>query len=350
LWQAQHVQRAGHLQPALFAAQQAARLADDAGAFDLRVEARAAHSTLLATSGDLESAAQSASDALHIATKGEGSLIRAMAARALATVEAQRGNLSAALFHFSMARNLCKEAGALHEATLNAIGLGASLIDVGDYEQARRLLDKTLATAQSLGLGSVAGWVELSLGQARHRLHEDGLPLMQRALGLAREHDDVHLVIAALQRCAMAELDRGGIDEGWAYAEEALELTVKHDELVQEPLSRVIVARALVARRQPDQALEQCVRADHAQQRIGGMFPAEVERQLVRYDALAQLDRHDQAAEALAEADRALDLRLATIDRDTFRASFREQVPAHRRLAELQLAELRLAELRGQDR
>jgi tetratricopeptide (TPR) repeat protein len=329
-WQAEHVQQSGHFEPAIFAARQAVRLADTSGSLDLRVRARATLSGALAASGALEEAAAVATETLDVAKQGAGSMIRASAARAIAKVEARRGNLSATLFYYGMARNLCLDVGALREATENGIGIGACLSVVGDYEQAKRIFDKTLKTADALALRSVSGWVKHHFGLALHRLGDTdaGLRMQDEAAALAAETADVQLAIDALAYRSMIEREAGDVDAALASAQRALETGEHQGVRSHEPLCRTLRAQALIDLGRHQEALDDC--ASVSVEQLGGR--GEVALFLVRHDALVALGRRDEATNVLREAERWFDARVATLESATLRAAYKLRVPAHARL------------------
>lgn len=322
-WQAQHVQRSGHLEPATAAAKAAVRLADDSAVLDLRVESRAALSELMVVRGELGRAAEIATEALEIAKRGEGSLIRATAARAVAEVEALRGNSSAALFHYSLARNLCIDVGALREATICGIGLGGGLADVGDWAQAERMLEKTLATARALEHAAMVGWVKHHLARVALGRGDPtrATALLRESVDIARRMHDVHLEVVSAELHARIELDRGDADAALSSADLAVQMAVQHGERAAEIGCRLVRSRALSALGRHDDALDECGLAEQAREQ--GATGGEVELWLTRHAALSSLDRAEEAALSMEQARRAFDARLATLTSDALREAYR---------------------------
>ena len=333
-WRALHAQRSGRLERALYAAEEAARLADQAATIDLRVQTRASLSELHATSGDLDKAAEVAAEALEIAKQGDGPMVRATAARALAHIEAQRGNPSMALVYFKMARDICMSVGGLREAALNSIGVGSTVAALGDYEQAATILSKTLTTAQSLGLSNVTGWVNHHLGLVLHRLGkvDEALRLEEEAISVARELDDARLSTAALQYRSIMLRHRGDSVEALQSLDLAIERDAHHNTRAFEQQGHTLRAQTLVALGRFDEALTEVEQASTTDAR-GGLGANMVDLLLARHDALLALDQKQAAAAALQRAKRWLDEMLANITSDKFRRTFTTQVPSHARLA-----------------
>ncbi|MCC6526810.1 MAG: AAA family ATPase [Polyangiaceae bacterium] len=334
-WRAHARAAEGDVEGALRAATEAMPLADAGDVLELRVLVRATLSDLHAARGELVRAAELATEGLDLAKRGAGSMIRATAARALADVEARLGQLSAALLHSGMARTLCLEVGAVREATLSGIGLGACLTAAGDHEQARKILDKTLAAARSLGLGLVTASVEHHLGRVLDALGDRAAARehAERALAAARSLGDASLLIAALEHRSKCEREAGDAKAACASAELALAAVERHQARSHEAACRTRRAQALVALGRPDEALGECERALEARDAVGGMLESEVELLLARHDALAALGRDEQAKATLRAARKCFEARLAGVEGEALRDAFGKRVAAHVRLA-----------------
>ena len=337
-WQAQHDLRWGNPDDALVAAERATALADASGDLELRVQSRATLAQLLSTRGELERAAEVAGQALELAKQAAGSLIRATAARALAQVEVRRGRLSSSLFYFTMARNLCKEVGALREACLNSIGVAEGLCRLGDYEQAERMLLKTLEPAESLDLRAIAGWLKMHLGLVHHRLGDSaaGLQLVQDAIDAAAALDHAHLQVAALLQRATISSESHRPDAALDAADEASIRAESHDLRWERQHCLTTRAHALVELRRWQEALDACETAGAARQALADTpLPGDVDLALARYDALTGLGREEDARVALEHAWTCLEELKAHVDGEAFAVSFVRRIPAHARVADL---------------
>jgi len=200
---------------------------------------------------------------------------------------------------------------------------------LGDYAEAIRVLEKTLATAETLGLRSIVGWAKHHCGLAVHRLGDAAraLQLEDEASVIARELEDVQLGIATLQYRSLIEREAGHAESALASADSALSASLRHHARSAETLCRTLRAQALVDLENYEEALEECNRVRDAR--------ADVPLLLARRDALVQLGRHEEAEEALDEAKHHLQTLLAHVDSEHLRNTCATQVPAHARLAAL---------------
>ena len=313
-WHAEHLLAAG-LPQAPVATRHLIELADRHRIHGLQVQGRRILAEVLVDRGQLEEAARCAAEALDIAKQREGGLIRATAARAIGKVELRRLRLSSAMFYFGMARNLCIELGALREATLSGMGLAQALMIAGAYDQAARLLDKSLAAAQSLALRSVLPVVKAHRGWLAHRSGDRELAqlFLDEAVTSATELGDDRLAVMARSYRAMATppTRRGtrDVEVALATARGPAELVLAHS------------AACLVQAQGGHHAdvIEHSDRALDAAEAAGGGQELEVELWLARRDAFIARGASGAAAEALAEARRCFDEVQQTLEQPELR-------------------------------
>jgi eukaryotic-like serine/threonine-protein kinase len=336
-WLAEHLAQEAHFDEAARAARDAMRIADDSDLLPLRVRSRRVLSEVLGGSGDLDEAAKVANDALDIAKRGEGGMIRATAARAAGHVELRRGHVSAALFYFEMARNLCLEHGAQREATLSRIGLAQGFIAVGAYESAERVLDKALAAAQAIALRSVVGWVKVYRAWVVHRRgdHAAALVILDQVVAAAGKLGDIRLAITgysyrAIVYVAMQQAHTGIEDAGRAVA-----LATGRAELADKVLARGSAVLTLAALDRHDEVVTESDRTLELAARAGGDHELDVDVFLARRDALVALGEPTQAEVALARAQARFDRRHEAIEQDDLRQSH-AALPANQRLRTLE--------------
>lgn len=297
-WHAEHLLAAG-LPQAPVATRDLIQLADRHHIHALQVQGRRILAEVLVDGGQLEEAARCAAEALDIAKRREGGLIRATAARAIGQVELRRLRLSSAMFYFGMARNLCIELGALREATLSGMGLAQALMISGAYDQAGRLLDKSLAAAQSLALRSVLPVVKAYRGWLAHRAGDDDLAklFLDEAVTAATELGDDRLAVMARSYRAMAspsarQRPSRDVELALATARGPAELMLAHSAACLVEAQRGRHAGVI---EHSDRALDAAVAA-------GGGQELEVELWLARREAFLARGASGAAAEALAEA------------------------------------------------
>ncbi|MCA9620673.1 MAG: protein kinase [Myxococcales bacterium] len=333
-WLAEHLALSAHLEEAKRAAREATRIADEAAVVELRVQSRRVLSEVLVALGDLDRAVAVAGEALEIAKRGEGGMVRATASRAVATVELRRGRLSSASFYFDMARNLCRELGASREAVLSGIGLAEARLLAGGDEAVDRLLDKSLETARSLGMRSLVGWVHLHRGRAAFLRgdYHGARRLLGEVVDSAVALDEAQLEVASRSHRAIlhAVTDRPRL--GLEDAEIAI---AKARVGPEEILARTAAVLAKAAMDRHEEVVAESAAVLDAATRAGGHHLFEIELLLARRDALLALGQTSAASVALARAQAAFDRVQQGLEQEELRARH-ATLPAHARLLHLE--------------
>jgi predicted ATPase len=100
---------------------------------------------------------------------------------------------------------------------------GYLAMEQGEFEEARRLLEASLACAKEVGAISTAALAAAHLSHARERTGGDGVGIAEEGLALARESGDLFSLAIALN-CLANVLVAGDLERARPYFEESLEL------------------------------------------------------------------------------------------------------------------------------
>jgi tetratricopeptide (TPR) repeat protein len=336
---ANHLQITGRRASGLEAAREAVAMSSRAGEPAIEAGARAQLAQILAMEGrHAEAHAEIDAAAARAATSGDSvAVARVTASRGY--LAGLRGDVAPALAAHRDARVALEAAGDVRSATIEAVSVGGRLQALGDHEAARGVLEAALAAARALGLRRTEAWGLHNVGLAVSRGGDlaAGLACQDRALAIAREMQNPRLSAWALLYKSKMALEGGDSARAERAAEDAttaLEAVASGAGVGLEAMCRALRAVALVALGQHEDALAECTRA-FAARAVHGMEELEVDLLLAYHDALAALGRQAEAAAALDEARQVFETRLARIDDEHFRRTFREGIPSHARLLRL---------------
>jgi tetratricopeptide (TPR) repeat protein len=223
-------------------------------------------------------------------------------------------------------------AGDVRNASRTEDYLGFAYLELGDYVRAEASLRRTQAAAERLGLQSVAANALHNLGIVLARRGEDLGParvLEQRALetfealGEPRKEGFCRRYLAEIAYLA------GDFETADAQARAAVELLAVAPPL--RPGSLAMLARALLARGQTDEALAQALEAQRQLEALGAVDEGESLIRLVRAETLHATGDTAGARKAIAAACARLLERAARIADERLRRCFLESVPEHAR-------------------
>ena len=228
-----------------------------------------------------------------------------------------------------------EESGDLHNACDQGCNTGFAEMELGLYEAAEATLAAALSTARALKLDAL---VDACRQNSSLALAYQGKLDEARALALAsaESHEksgDQRMAAASRRNLATILLLAGDLVEAEKQARLSIELCANHPPVKMTALATL--ARVLLARQQPQQALEQAEQAIELLQGLEGQSAKEAAIRLVWAEALYQNEQREKAREAIS---RARDLLLASsdrIDQPAWRQSFLQAVPDHARILEL---------------
>jgi tetratricopeptide (TPR) repeat protein len=216
--------------------------------------------------------------------------------------------------------------------------LASSLRALGDADMAREVLQDALSTARNLGMRPSVGWLSQTLGLVLARLgkHDEGMEAERAARTIAHEVGDLALGCVAQANLGVIALGRGAFDEALQHADATLALARLAPSASASFLtSRATRAIALLGLKQPAEALSEADRALARRARLGVMDLLELDLLLARHDALRELGREREAADAQEAAVLCFEHQLEAIDDRRLSGLFCDASPSHRRLAEL---------------
>lgn len=287
--------RSGKWQDLLRVAEQAVRLAEEAGDDRLLAEADVERSRALSLTGQEDEARQAVARAVTLAeAAGDLSTLR-WALNNLAFLQRRAGQLAPAADSYRRALDVAERLGDPHNLAFAHFVLGRTCIERGDWSEAREHLEDSLKIAQSAGSSwytsySLAGLGYLNLLEGQR---DQGLRYLNEAVDIAERNEDVQgLIIHGL--LAQQDVHEGRPEEAIARLERVRERTRQAGREVPQ----WELGWALLAAGQVEQA------ADHLQG-IGehNLFEGRVEMpDLLR--VLAMLARRQ---ERWADAERSLE-------------------------------------------
>jgi tetratricopeptide (TPR) repeat protein len=227
-----------------------------------------------------------------------------------------------------------EEAGDARPALEQRISIGAVTMELGDHEEAERLLVDALATAERLGLTHAAAGARHNLGLvlARRGRVRDALDMQERALEVFRDQDR-RLEGGARVALALTHEIAGDLESAEREANSALELL----EEAAPPLVPVALATLgsiRLGKGRAGEALELARRALGTADASGGFEYGESLIRLVHALGLYQTGDGDGARRAIAEARRRVLAQAEALDAPLSRC-FVENVPDNARILEL---------------
>jgi tetratricopeptide (TPR) repeat protein/tRNA A-37 threonylcarbamoyl transferase component Bud32 len=225
-------------------------------------------------------------------------------------------------------------AGDRRNACVRRERLGYAHLELGAHELAERTLRDAMATAQQLGLRNVVATARHNLGLVLSRLgrHAEARAMEEEAVIGFRTSRNRRMEGASLEYLALILLDAGQPADAEIAARQALAVASIPPALpLNQAESWSILARALLARGKPEEAVEWATAGADALDRLGGIDDGEAIIRLTHAEALAAAGRADDARAALARARARLLERAARFTDPLLRASFLERVPENAR-------------------
>jgi tetratricopeptide (TPR) repeat protein len=289
--------------------------------------------------GRADEAEEEARGAVALARETTNGMVRALCVAVSAYVAGLHGDHARSLAAFRVAADEFTASGAVRSATASVVSAAGLLRCFGEVGGARDLLEQALVRARSLGLRETEGFALQALGAALAQLGEveAGRAALARCLELAQAMGHPVLTAAALASRSVLAREAGDPTAALADADAALQVVRRERLQLNEASCATVRAQALLDLGRAAEALPECERALAARAAAGGMEEGEIDLLLCHHDVLAALGRTADAATAGAAARVRLDELLARIDDDHLRRTFRENVPANRRLLQLTL-------------
>lgn len=225
---------------------------DRSGLLQLRAE-------ILRDLGRLDEALASVREVELLVSPGDSPVVLARALHVRGTVEAERGNVSAALETFHAARRVLAPTSEWGEQARVTMAIGIAHTFIEDYERSRVYYDEALVLARRAGdqeletrlLGNLAVVVAALEGpEAGIRVHEE-------ALALARERGDLRVEAYQLANICSREVQLARHDRADAVCREAIERLepLGHARILAG--TRQSLADLMLARGMQEEALEQ---------------------------------------------------------------------------------------------
>ena len=214
---------------------------------------------------------------------------------------------------------------------------GFALSELGAYADAEEALRSTLATAERLGLTTVAATARSNLGMVYLRL---GRPIeaeasVRAAIGVFESSDRRHEG-GSRAYLALVLRDAGTLDHAEIEARRALALL--EAALALRPLAGAVLATVLLATGRSAEALDAALDAMRWPESGGRIEEGEALLRLTLARALFATGRTDEARAVIADARDRLHARASTIERAELRRKFLENVPEHATTVELAAA------------
>ena len=257
---------------------------------------------------------------------------RAMEIRAIAAL--MEGDLCAFLDRSEAATASFLEVGDIRSATIQRANQGHVYGALGAYEQAEGALREVLSAVEPLALPQLRSAAKQNLGNLLARVGrlEDARELLEESLAAATAQGDRRLEVGARIYLSLCCVAMGDVPT--ALAQVAGVGTKGMPALHVYALGAR--AHALLSAGRAEEALAAAEEAMASLAELGGMLEeGESLVRLAHAEALLALGRRDEAAAALAAGKRAIDERAARITSEALRASFLGRVPENARLLAL---------------
>ncbi|APR85306.1 Adenylate cyclase [Minicystis rosea] len=252
------------------------------------------------------------------------------AGRVLAAIASQallEGDAEAFLDRAGRAADALDRGGDAAAASIERAALGGGLLALGADELAEGALDAAVAAAEAAGLviATAAARLDRARLDLRRGAAEAALTRASLAAEAAATSDDRRLegTARAVVATARARLARG--DDAVSEAKRALALLA---ETPEQALAEAATAHALVAAGRPAEAVQA---AGAASISLGWLAGGAAPVWIARADAHAAIGDEAAAANAIAQAKRAVLAFGSKLASPTLRRAYLERIPEHRR-------------------
>ncbi|MBK8259690.1 MAG: protein kinase [Polyangiaceae bacterium] len=248
---------------------------------------------------------------------------RVLETRAIAAL--CEGDLCAFVERSELATGAFLEIGDVRSATIQHANQGHVYGALGAYERAETALREVLTHAEPLALPQLLSAAKQNLGNVLSRVGKfaEARTLLEESLAAAIAQGDRRLEVGARVYLSLCASATGDLDTA---LNQVADITTKG-----MPALHVYAlgarARALLAKGRTDEALGAAEEAMDSLRRLGGTIEeGEALVRLTHIEALISAGRRDQAAEALAEARRAIEKRAERIQNPILRQTFLDRV------------------------
>jgi tetratricopeptide (TPR) repeat protein len=221
--------------------------------------------------------------------------------------------------------------GDLRAATTLRAAVGYAHMQLGQWEEAERVLRASRAVAERMGLQTIITLVKHNLGMTLGRLGrwEEGKAMEAESVAESTAQRDRRIEAPARTYLAVLQLESGDPATALSTAEAAAKVA---DE--GRPFALGVQADALLALGDLDGALARAMESQRVQLAVRGAGEEEgtLLALIVHAEALDRLGRRDEAREVLRKATRELATRAERIADPKWRESYVERVPVHVRI------------------
>jgi tetratricopeptide (TPR) repeat protein len=243
------------------------------------------------------------------------------------------GQPAGAARHFRASMAAFEAAGDARGVLEARCNLATAVASGGQLAEADQHLRELVATCDRMNLQAFEPMLLHNLGAVRADLGaiDEGRAYQQRALASARRQGDPRAQAYCLVNLALLAIHAGQFDLAETHAADPAARAVA----ALHPFALAALATALAGQGRVAEALIQAREANDELQRQGYVEDGEAYVRLSLVECLLAAGDRPAAAQAAARALHRLQDRAAALDDPSWRSSFLEAIPAHRRTAEL---------------
>jgi eukaryotic-like serine/threonine-protein kinase len=250
----------------------------------------------------------------------------------LAWEEGRRGDMVAL---FQEAATLFETAGHRRAAAEAFGNVGSGLMEVGQLDEAETQMRKLWATAERMGLNHMLGGTYYMLCNIlvyKGRIDE-ARDFAARAINWTTHNGEKHFLTYATLYASMIEHTAGDFLAAEKYARHGLQMV--SDNPLMHPFAQALLAQALMGQTRIEDALPLAEAAYGDLERLGKVQDGEATISLVFAKCLIAKSDNSRARDIIRRAVEKLHSIAATISVVSWRSSFLNCIPEHRRLLEL---------------
>lgn len=302
-------------------------------AIPAKAEASARVAVECVATGDFD-LARALVDAIPGEGEGDDPRVSARALHARALLAEFDGDVVTQAWLLDEAARRYERAGDLRSMCVLRVGVGASRCAAGRLDKAEGALREARAAAIRLGLAQVVALAECGLARALMAMGrpDDARDLAQRALASFKRQGEVSMASQARALCARAELLSGRLD---AARDLAMEAAGAGSVPSVRAFTLATLSTVRAARGEAAEALVAAKDAVRALRALDGVTEDEAFILLVHAEALALVDRWDDARRAITSAWDRLQHRASRFGDESSRLQFLHDIPEHARTEEL---------------